>query len=1102
MRAYLKKQPPANRENNWEHTPKRRQNNILAPAIAVALLAGSVVPITSIAEPAGTSPVTKAVTKPENSCDEATFGQVHAASVIIKITAEVATVDDSSGLLGGSINVGDTLTGCYSYETTTPDTNSSPTVGDYRHSSPQFGITINGGGFVFETDPANVDFLVEIVNDHGTPARDNYLLRSYNNLPLSNGAFVEHISWQLDDPTLSALSSATLPLVPPNLSDWQSNFGLTIRGCGAANHREFDCDIDGQFFVRAHVTSAKGVINSVNGNVTIPEPEVGEYKTSGTKHDKAGNPNQPKQPSAIYVTSAKDFRVVPLIKGSLPDLNKGIDLVVSAPCQTNAGNIYPLSNGGFLTLWWNGETKKHCYSRFTPDGKGSFTEKVMGDWDVSGSWPLLPTDLNGDQQDDLIFIKRIGSGYHSLDYQAALGKSDGRFEFIGTPVEFVAKQWSGSLTVADADGDGHADFIFYTFSSGGSEPTNLYMLKGQGDGTFATNKTPLLNSPHGANAIVVADFNEDGYPDVFLSPDDDVADEGQAHIAFGKGNGEFNPVTESIDFVPSDEGRTGDTFFASANAYDVNLDGHIDIIANEYQIGIKTTKKVYWGDGSGQFSTTGEELFSAPKGTPYHRIIWLAATAFTTGDYTASGTIHDKEGNPIADVTVQVGDKTTVTDATGYWEINSLAEDEYQVTASKDDYTFPVKECVLGNNENCRVTIKAGSVLTAMVIPEPRTAKQGENVTYTITVTNEGDEKSTGVLLTDSLPEGTTLVSIEALDGGSCEAETVMCRLPDLTPGAMANVKVVVSNSQTETLINTVTVTTQEYPTDVKKTWTQVIPYLSVTVTDLPDPIEMQKVLHYSLAVELSHYAPTDATGISLVSQLPKGVELKSINSDYSVCDTSALPKITCQMNDLSIASADSVSHATVEMDVTLKDAGLLLLTHEAKVTANEYPAHTDRERTQIFIPDGIEVDLAFVIDVTGSMQEEMNGTMKALKEFIAEIEARTALLEITPLMALITFRDEVKVAAFTRDLSVLVNAIEQLKAEGGGTCPEASVEALLIAIPHTKEGGDILFSTDASPYPDAEVEKVTELLRSKGIRFNTMITGDCSQESSWNELP
>ena len=102
------------------------------------------------------------------------------------------------------------------------------------------------------------------------------------------------------------------------------------------------------------------------------------------------------------------------------------------------------------------------------------------------------------------------------------------------------------------------------------------------------------------------------------------------------------------------------------------------------------------------------------------------------------------------------------------------------------------------------------------------------------------------------------------------------------------------------------------------------------------------------------------------------------------------------------------------------------------------------RERTTIFIPEAIQVDLALVIDVTGSMQEEINGIIKALKTFIAERDASTA-----PLMALLTFGDDVKLAAFTRDMAVLRGAIEELTASGGGLCEEASVEALLVAIPH-----------------------------------------------------
>ncbi|EDN65073.1 hypothetical protein BGP_6431 [Beggiatoa sp. PS] len=33
-------------------------------------------------------------------------------------------------------------------------------------------------------------------------------------------------------------------------------------------------------------------------------------------------------------------------------------------------------------------------------------------------------------------------------------------------------------------------------------------------------------------------------------------------------------------------------------------------------------------------------------------------------------------------------------------------------------------------------------------------------------------------------------------------------------------------------------------------------------------------------------------------------------------------------------------------------------------------------------------------------------------------------------------------------------------------------------------------------------METIVEMLRNKAIRFNSIITGDCSQPDSWNELP
>ena len=174
-------------------------------------------------------------------------GPARAALITIEIEAVVDYVEDrgpGDGYLDGMIGLGDIITGFYTYESTTPDTNPLERAGRYEHTTPPHGIFLSVGGFDFQTNPASVDFVIAIENDH--PPDDNYFLLSGNNLPLSNGAPLDEISWLLNDPTGSALSSAQLPITAPVLSEWESN----ILMFGA----------DRLYGITAHVTSA------------IPEP--------------------------------------------------------------------------------------------------------------------------------------------------------------------------------------------------------------------------------------------------------------------------------------------------------------------------------------------------------------------------------------------------------------------------------------------------------------------------------------------------------------------------------------------------------------------------------------------------------------------------------------------------------------------------------------------------------------------------------------------------------------------------------------------------------------------------------------------------------------
>ncbi|GEM_PF-743030 len=469
-----------------------------------------------------------------------------------------------------------------------------------------------------------------------------------------------------------------------------------------------------------------------------------------------------------------------------------------------------------------------------------------------------------------------------------------------------------------------------------------------------------------------------------------------------------------------------------------------------------------------------------------------------TGDRTAHGTLRDDQGNPIAGVTIDIDGKTTTTDALGNWQINGLVDETtYTVTASKDGYTFAPTTVDIGN-ETVMTEVNIEPLTTLKLTAKPSTwgpIGQGENLTYTFTLTNGGQHTATGITLTEQLPKGATLVSMTAAEG-TCDLSNLICTLPDLAPGSNTTVSITFKASEGGNLKNVATLNSAEYPVDVQTSWKVVKPYLSVTITDSPDPVQMLKNLHYTLNVELSPVAPVPtATGIKVVTQLPKGVELQQLSTDQGSCRSDQHSTITCELDELSVASPEKTSQARVEMDLQLKDAGLLMLTMESKISSNEYPSSTTRERSSIFVPPDFKVDMAIVIDTTGSMQGEINGLFNAAKKFLqAQVSS-----EETPTIALIDFKDDVKVLALSKDHDVILNAIKGMKAEGGGLCPEASAEAIEIALNHVKEGGSILLATDASPYDDADIESLLSRLQAQKIRFNAIISGDCTDKKSWN---
>jgi uncharacterized repeat protein (TIGR01451 family) len=114
-----------------------------------------------------------------------------------------------------------------------------------------------------------------------------------------------------------------------------------------------------------------------------------------------------------------------------------------------------------------------------------------------------------------------------------------------------------------------------------------------------------------------------------------------------------------------------------------------------------------------------------------------------------------------------------------------------------------------GNNpttENTTVNQpEADLLITKTDSPDPVTV--GDNVTYTVVVSNGGPDAAQNVVLTDTLPGGVTFVSATP-DQGSCSESggTVTCNLGNIASGASVNIVIVVTTTTDGTLTNTASV--------------------------------------------------------------------------------------------------------------------------------------------------------------------------------------------------------------------------------------------------------------------------------------------------------
>lgn len=292
-------------------------------------------------------------------------------------------------------------------------------------------------------------------------------------------------------------------------------------------------------------------------------------------------------------------------------------------------------------------------------------------------------------------------------------------------------------------------------------------------------------------------------------------------------------------------------------------------------------------------------------------------------------------------------------------------------------------------SESTTINPSAGLSVTKIDVADPVTI--GDDILYSIVVSNAGLSTATSVVLTDTLPAGATFVSATPTQG-SCPAPAggiLTCNLGDLPAASTATVGVVITPVATGTHTNSVSVvspTPDPNPGDnaaVETTEVETAADLRVSKSDSPDPVLVGSTLTYTITV--ANLGPSTATNVVVTDELPATVTFVSATPSQGSCNPLAGSTLTCDLGSILDGG-----NATVSVDVTPTAVGIILNTasavsddpdptpgnNSAETTTVSPVATTDLVVTKLddVDPVGVGEQVAYTINVTNVSAVDATG--------------------------------------------------------------------------------------------------------------------------------
>lgn len=195
------------------------------------------------------------------------------------------------------------------------------------------------------------------------------------------------------------------------------------------------------------------------------------------------------------------------------------------------------------------------------------------------------------------------------------------------------------------------------------------------------------------------------------------------------------------------------------------------------------------------------------------------------------------------------------------------------------------------------------------------TTSTGGTLTYPLAVTNLGPSAATNVVVSDTLPTGSTFVAADGAGFWTCSnvGLAVSCTAASLAKGPAPLIAITATApSATGTVTNTASVTsaindpTSANNSDAAMTSVTAPADLSVAISASPDPVAANSTLTYS--IDVTNAGPGTAANVTVTDTLPDGnvTFVSATNANGWACSNTG-QIVTCNRSTLIVGAAPTI---------------------------------------------------------------------------------------------------------------------------------------------------------------------------------------------------